>query len=102
MKKNPDDIRELEAKIAQARKREESYRQTAKSSDYTGAAIGMRITVELVSGILVGGGIGYVLDKLLSTFPLFMVIFLLLGGAAGFLNVYRTAKNEENRKDVEE
>ena len=47
-----------------------------------------------------GAGIGYVLDKVFDTRPYLFAVFLLFGGAAGFLNVYRMAKDEENKKGV--
>lgn len=43
----------------------------------------------LPSGLLVGYGIGYFLDNRLDTFPWFSMVFLLLGGAAGFVQVFR-------------
>ena len=70
-------------------------------STYIGAAhIGIRIAADLLSGIAVGSGIGYVLDKVFDTRPFLFAVFLLFGGAAGFLNVYRMAKDEENKKGV--
>jgi ATP synthase protein I len=59
-----------------------------------GAALGqaLRLGVELVAGVAVGGFIGWALDRLFGTAPLFMVAFLGLGAAAGIRNVVRTAK----------
>jgi ATP synthase protein I len=51
--------------------------------------VGMRVGVELVSALLVAFAIGYGLDRWLHTLPLFLVIFVLLGGAAGIANVWR-------------
>lgn len=103
MKKFPDDIRELEHKISRLKKREADHAASAKTSEYSSAAaIGMRIAVELLSAVLVGGAVGFVLDRLAGTRPLFLALFLLLGGAAGFLNVYRLAQAEEKRKEDEE
>jgi ATP synthase protein I len=45
--------------------------------------------VELVSALAVAVAIGWGLDRWLHTMPLFLVIFVLLGGAAGVLNVWR-------------
>jgi ATP synthase protein I len=45
--------------------------------------------VELVSALVVALGIGLALDYWLGTRPLFLVLFVLLGGAAGVLNVWR-------------
>ncbi len=51
--------------------------------------IGMRVAVEMVSALVVGVGIGWLLDRWLHTRPLFIAVFVLLGGAAGVLNVWR-------------
>jgi ATP synthase protein I len=59
-----------------------------------GAALGqaLRLGIELVAGVAVGGFIGWALDRWLGTAPLLMVVFLGLGAAAGIMNVVRTAK----------
>jgi ATP synthase protein I len=59
-----------------------------------GAAFGqaLRLGVELVAGVAVGGFIGWALDRFLGTAPFLMVVFLGLGAAAGIMNVVRTAK----------
>lgn len=51
--------------------------------------IGFRVGVELVSSLMVGSAIGYALDHWLGTFPWLFLVFFLVGGAAGVLNVYR-------------
>ena len=51
------------------------------------------------SGVLVGAGLGYFLDKLVGTAPIMLIVFLVLGGAAGFLNVYRYVKKEDLRRN---
>jgi len=51
--------------------------------------VGMRVGVELVSALLVAFAIGYGLDRWLHTLPLFLVIFVVLGGVAGVMNVWR-------------
>jgi len=59
-----------------------------------GAALGqaMRLGIELVAGVAIGGFIGWGLDRWLGTAPLLMVVFLGLGATAGIMNVVRTAK----------
>jgi ATP synthase protein I len=61
--------------------------QTAR--DASGLGFGLRAGMELVSAELVAGAIGFGLDHWLHTLPLFLIIFVLLGGAAGVLNVMR-------------
>ncbi len=51
--------------------------------------MGLRVGVELVSALAVAVAIGWALDHWLHTLPLFLVLFLVLGGAAGVLNVWR-------------
>jgi ATP synthase protein I len=60
---------------------------TAKESSALG--LGLRVGVELVSALAVAVAIGWGLDRWLHTLPLFLVIFMVLGGAAGLLNVWR-------------
>lgn len=50
------------------------------------------IAAHLVTGLVVGGGIGYLLDDWWGTKPAMMIAFFILGGAAGVRNVYRTAQ----------
>jgi ATP synthase protein I len=61
-----------------------------------GAALGFRIGIELVTAVAVGAGIGWGLDSWLGTKPWLMMLFLLLGGAAGVLNVYRLMKGMDD------
>ncbi|MCQ4162607.1 AtpZ/AtpI family protein [Roseomonas sp. GC11] len=51
--------------------------------------IGMRAGIEVVSALIAGGGIGWFLDRWLGSFPWLFLVFFLVGGAAGVLNVYR-------------
>ncbi len=50
------------------------------------------IGITLVAATFIGLGIGLYLDKLFSTSPWLMLIFLLLGIAAGFKNMFAQAK----------
>ena len=54
-------------------------------------AIGFRLSSELVAGVVVGALIGWGFDRLLSTSPFGLIVFFLLGFAAGVLNVIRSA-----------
>ncbi len=51
--------------------------------------VGLRVGVELVSALAVAVGIGWLLDHWLHTTPIFIGLFVLLGGAAGMMNVWR-------------
>jgi ATP synthase protein I len=60
---------------------------------------GFRLATEFVGGVLVGGLLGYGLDYLLGTLPLFLIIFLLLGFGAGILNMARAANRVSPAQD---
>lgn len=51
-----------------------------------------RMVIELVTGLGVGFGIGYGLDVLFGAMPLFLVLFVLLGFAAGVRVMLGTAR----------
>ena len=54
-------------------------------------ALGFRLSSELIAGVVVGAGIGWGFDRLLSTSPFGFIVFLLLGFVAGVVNVVRSA-----------
>lgn len=60
-------------------------------SNSSGYAQAMKLSSEFIAGVLVGAGIGWVADQWLGTTPIGLIIFLLLGFAAGVLNVLRSA-----------
>jgi ATP synthase protein I len=58
-----------------------------------GNAMGLafRVLSEFVAAVIVGAFIGWWIDRVAGTTPAFVVVFLLMGAAAGFWNVYRIA-----------
>ena len=54
-------------------------------------ALGFRLSSELVAGVVVGAVIGWGFDRLLSTSPFGLIVFVLLGFVAGVVNVVRSA-----------
>jgi ATP synthase protein I len=60
-------------------------------SDPSGLARGFRLASEFVAGVLIGAAIGWLIDRFAGTSPWGMIVFLLLGFAAGVLNVTRAA-----------
>jgi len=53
-------------------------------------ARGLRLSSELIAGVVVGAVIGWGFDRLLSTSPWGLIVFFLLGFAAGVLTVVRS------------
>ena len=62
-----------------------------QSSGLSGFGQAMKVGSEFVAGVIVGFVIGYTIDRLFGTSPWGMIVFLLLGFAAGTLNVMRAA-----------
>ena len=64
---------------------------------HTQAQLAWRMVTELVAGLLVGFGIGYGLDALFGTRPWLLLVFTLLGFAAGVQTMLRTARELQGR-----
>jgi ATP synthase protein I len=62
-----------------------------RAADPSAIARGFRLSTELVAGVVVGAALGWMLDRWLGISPWGMIVFLLLGFAAGVLNVMRAA-----------
>ena len=61
------------------------------SEKYTVGSIAWRMVTELVVGVLVGGAMGWGLDSLFGTLPIFLIVMGLLGFAAGVRTMMRSA-----------
>lgn len=68
---------------------------------YNAASQGWRMVIELVSGLGVGFVFGYGLDALFGTMPIFLVLFTLLGFAAGVNVMLRTAREVQAKNAAE-
>jgi ATP synthase protein I len=85
----PEDLRTLGDRLdAAERKRADKDRKPPPTS----LGIAFRFSTEMVAGLVVGGGLGYGIDWLAGTKPLFLIMFFVLGAAAGILNVVRAAR----------
>ena len=62
-----------------------------------GAGFGFRISTEIVTALVVGVGIGIIVDNYFNTQPFGLIIFFILGALAGFLNVYRVMRRIEKQ-----
>ena len=86
----PPSIEDLAGRIRKAR----NARSEANSAPPQTSPIGLalRMAVEMVSSLFVGTAMGWLLDRWLDTGPWFLLVCLLLGGASGMLNVYKTGR----------
>ena len=89
-------LAELEARIAAAKAADEDTPH--QEEHYSQAQHAWRMVIELVSGLGIGFGIGYGIDAIFGTQPWFMVLFALLGFAAGINVMIRTAKELQVKK----
>lgn len=62
-----------------------------RAATASGYARGLRLSSELVGGVLLGAGLGWLVDRLLGISPWGFIVFVLLGFVAGVLNVMRSA-----------
>jgi ATP synthase protein I len=102
-----DEERELQARLEKlsgelhSKRSESEGSQDKIGSDVvrTGQAmsLGFRVLAEFVSGVAVGGLIGWQLDEWMGTGPFGLIVFLMLGTIAGFWNVYRIAMRPTSR-----
>jgi ATP synthase protein I len=92
---DPKRLDALGEKLNAAKKAREP--EVAEESHYTAARMGWQMVTELVVGLLLGFGIGYGIDYMLDTRPWFMLIFTMLGFAAGVRTMMRTAQEVQTK-----
>ena len=90
-------LKSLEARI-EAAKAAGADEKPHQEEHYSQANIAWRMVTELVAGLGIGFGIGYGLDALFGTRPILMVLFILMGFAAGVQTMLRTAKEIEEKQ----
>ena len=93
---DPERLRALEKRLAAAKEKPKAASsQTAKG--FSQGEVAYRMVLELATGILVGVGIGYGLDVLIGTLPVFLAIFSLVGFAAGVRTMLGTARQLQEK-----
>ena len=71
------------------------FKNSNKNSSFMGSAF--KLGTELVSAVLVGTIIGFILDTWFGTKPWLIIVFFFLGSAAGILNVIKAAKKMQEK-----
>jgi ATP synthase protein I len=84
-------ISDLGDKLGKVKAQRDAGTRTEREADMRGRgmAYGMRMAAELVAAVIIGGLMGYGLDRWLGTTPWLFLLFFVLGFAAGVLNVVR-------------
>lgn len=80
--------RELDVRRAERQKKVEADREPPAGRGY---GLALRLGADFVAGVAVGAALGWGFDRLFGTMPWGLMIFLLLGFAAGVLSLLRTA-----------
>lgn len=85
--------RRLGAELNDVRREAGLERAEEKKAEVSrkGYAEAMKLSSEFIAAIVVGGFLGWVLDRYVGTKPWGMIVLLLLGFCAGVLNVLRSA-----------
>jgi len=86
-----NDLDGLSTRLEDARK-EQDKKRPGPMTETSSWGMASRFVGDLVSGMIVGGCIGWFLDQVLDTKPWMLIIFLVFGIAAGIMNVMRSAK----------
>lgn len=90
---------QLEARIKAVKQAHEAPEPRARN-DMSQGELAWRMVIEMVSGLGIGFGIGYGLDSLLGTIPIMLVLFTLLGLAAGIQTMMRSARAAQAKQEA--
>ena len=91
-----DERKSFQQRLASHKKKTDSNNLNSKKNskqNINALGLGFKLATDFVVTIIVGCLIGLGIDKLFQTKPTFFLIFLFLGIAGAFLNIYRTVLN---------
>ncbi len=87
----------LGKKLDQASKGDQTDQPQSSSS---GLGIAMRMGSEFVAAVLIGGAMGWFLDKWMGSTPFMLFLFLMVGFAAGTMNIIRVGKRLNEKQNL--
>jgi ATP synthase protein I len=70
---------------------QEARKQDSREQGQSGLGQAFRLSTEFVAGVIVGGGLGWAIDRSFGISPWGMITFVMLGFAAGIFNAMRAA-----------
>ncbi len=89
-------LSDLEERLERARAKSSSVEDPSGDGrperDNTAYGQAFQVSAEMIAGIGVGGGAGWMLDRWLDTSPALLMLCLVLGFAAGLANVFRSLR----------
>jgi ATP synthase protein I len=86
-------LKSLDARLdkATADRRETTESRTRSTANSSALGQAFRLSAEFVSGVIAGGIVGWIVDRLAGTSPCGLIVCLILGFGAGMLNLMRAA-----------
>ena len=93
-------LAEIEERLKKARAMRGEVRQVESPNSKLGIAF--RLVTELLAAVIVGGAIGWGLDRFLGTGPFLLIVMFMVGVAAGIFNVVRTAQRMNKEQAAKE
>ena len=84
-------LKDFEKRLKKLKNLDTKFNQK-KNKNFKDFGASLKLGIELVSAIIVGLIMGLVLDNYFQSKPIFLIIFLILGFAAGMVNVFRSVK----------
>lgn len=89
---DPERLRKLEERLAGLQQGPKQKKRHAVIEGFSQGEMAWRMVIEMAVSIAVGAAMGYGLDRLLGTLPVFLIILCLLGFAAGVRSILKTAR----------
>ena len=96
--KNKDLVDKLDERIKSLEKDVGVQKINRANSNLKEYSSGIRTLVELILGFLIGGFLGYYLDTILFTSPIFMLIGIFLGGISGIYTIWKKNVYDSKQK----
>lgn len=99
-KQSPDDEAELSARLARLDSRlgeissgrdDAAKASNRGSSNVNGLGQALRLSAEFISGIIAGGLVGWLIDRMFETSPWGLIVCMFFGFGAGMLNMLRAS-----------
>ena len=87
-----NDLKSITTRIEKLKKKKAIDKENIEKKASINYSIAVNISIELITGIVLGVFFGLVIDNYLQTKPLMLIIFFIIGTLVGFYNMYKTLK----------